>query len=259
MVIRRSPRRPASIGPPDRTTAGRSTRAAAISAAGTVLSQPTRQTSASKSCASVISSIESAITSRETSDARMPGVPCDWLSETAIVLNSSATPPAASTACATRAARRRWLRLHGIVPVHVDAIPTTGPSSRSGSMPIARKCERAGARSAPDRSAARARRRAGASSMAASLVVTAQPHERCDGQRERQVPVARPEPRPHGLVRVLACGVSSCVSPAGARRARRTARSSARPTAGRARSPSAPPRPCRSGAPGARSRRGTRR
>ena len=27
----------------------------------------------------------------------MPGVACDWLSETAIVLNSSATPPAAVT------------------------------------------------------------------------------------------------------------------------------------------------------------------
>ena len=40
------------------------------------------------------------MSSRETSDARIPGVPCDWLSETAIVLNSSATPPAASTASA---------------------------------------------------------------------------------------------------------------------------------------------------------------
>ena len=155
--------RPASIGPPESTTAGRSTRASAISAAGTVLSQPTRQISASKSCAWTISSIESAITSRETSDARMPGVAWDWLSETAIVLNVSATPPASSTAAAARSASRRWLRLHGIVCVHVEAMPTIGPSSRSGSMPIARKCERAPARSAPDRSAARARRRAASS------------------------------------------------------------------------------------------------
>ena len=164
IVSARSPSRPASIGPPDSTTAGRSTRASAISAAGTVLSQPTRQTSESKSCAWTISSIESAITSRETSDARMPGVACDWLSETAIVLNSSATPPAASTASATFSASRRWLRLHGIVRVHVEAMPTIGPSSRSGSMPIARKCERAPARSAPDRRAARARLRAASSS-----------------------------------------------------------------------------------------------
>jgi hypothetical protein len=103
------------MGPPDSTTAGRSTRASAISAPGTVLSQPTRQTSASKSCACTISSIESAITSRETSEARMPGVPCDWLSDTAIVLNSSGTPPAAATAPAACSASRRWLRLQGIV------------------------------------------------------------------------------------------------------------------------------------------------
>ena len=87
----------------------------------------------------------------------MPGVPCDWLSETAIVLNSSGTPPAASIAAAARSARRRWLRLHGIVPVQVEAMPTIGPSSRDGSMPIARKCERAAARSAPEARAARAR------------------------------------------------------------------------------------------------------
>src|SRR5438270_859370 len=130
-----------------------------MSAAGTVLSQPTRQTSASKSCACVISSIESAITSREISDARMPGVPWDWLSETAIVLNSIGTPPAAVTPSATRCASSRWLRLHGIVPVHVEAIPTIGPPSRDGSIPIARKCARAGARSAPEASASRARRR----------------------------------------------------------------------------------------------------
>ena len=110
------------------------------------------QTSASKSCAIAISSIESAITSRDTSDARMPGVPCDWLSETAIVLNGSATPPAASTAAAAASDSSRWLRLHGIVPVQVEAIPTIGPSSRAGSIPIERKCARAPARAGSSRS-----------------------------------------------------------------------------------------------------------
>jgi len=62
------------------------------------------------------------------------------------VLNSSATPPAASTTAAAARASSRWLRLHGIVPDQVDAIPTIGPSSRSGSMPMARKCALAGAR-----------------------------------------------------------------------------------------------------------------
>src|SRR6476659_1046454 len=89
----------------------------------------------------------------------MPGVPCDWLSETAIVLKPSGTPPAADTPSLTRSARSRWLRLHGIVPVHVDATPMIGPSSRAGSTPMARKCARAGARSAPSSSPARARRR----------------------------------------------------------------------------------------------------
>ena len=136
-----------------------SRRASAISAAGTVLSQPTRQTSASKSCAWVISSIESAITSRETSDARMPGVPCDWLSETAIVLNGSGTPPASATPAQTWRDSSSWLRLQGIVPVHVEQTPTIGPSSRVGSIPSARKCARAPARSGAAASPARARRR----------------------------------------------------------------------------------------------------
>ena len=90
----------------------------------------------------------------------MPGVACDWLSETAIVLNGSATPPAAVDAGRDASAESsRWFRLHGIVPVHVEAMPTIGPSSRAGSMPIARKCARAPARSAPVASASRARRR----------------------------------------------------------------------------------------------------
>ena len=82
-------------------------RASAISAAGTVLSHPTMQTSASKSCAMSISSIESAISSRETSDARMPGVACDWLSETAIVLNASGDAAGRGDALLDRGARGR--------------------------------------------------------------------------------------------------------------------------------------------------------
>ena len=45
-------------------------------------------------CPRATSSIESAITSRETSDARMPSVPIETPSETAIVLNSIGVPPA---------------------------------------------------------------------------------------------------------------------------------------------------------------------
>ena len=78
-----------------------SRRASAITAAGIVLSQPTRQTSPSKWCPRVTSSIESAITSRETSEARMPAAPIVTPSETAIVLNSSGVPPAWRMPCFT--------------------------------------------------------------------------------------------------------------------------------------------------------------
>ncbi len=47
------------------------------------------------------------MTSREISDARMPGVPCDWLSDTAIVLKGRGTPPAASIAAAARSLSSR--------------------------------------------------------------------------------------------------------------------------------------------------------
>src|SRR6266404_245752 len=76
-----------------------SSRASAITAAGIVLSQPTMQTRPSNRCPSATSSIESAITSRETSDARIPAVPIETPSETEIVLNSSGVPPPSRTPC----------------------------------------------------------------------------------------------------------------------------------------------------------------
>ena len=78
-----------------------SSRASAITAAGIVLSQPTMQTSPSNRWPRATSSIESAITSRETSEARMPDVPIETPSETAIVLNSIGVPPAARMPCFT--------------------------------------------------------------------------------------------------------------------------------------------------------------
>ena len=81
---------------------------------------------------------------------------------TAIVLNSSATPPAAVIASPARRARSsRWLRLHGIVCVQVEAMPMIGPSRRAGSMPIARKCARAARSPARPRGAAAKRVRPG--------------------------------------------------------------------------------------------------
>src|SRR5438046_565929 len=126
-----------------------SSRARAITAAGIVLSQPTRQTSPSKRWPRATSSIESAITSRETSDARMPSVPIETPSETEIVLNSIGVPPARRMPCFTYRARTRWLMLHGIVSIHVVATPTSGRARSASVKPVPFSIARAAARSTP--------------------------------------------------------------------------------------------------------------
>ena len=113
-----------------------SSRASAITAPGIVLSHAARQTSASKKCASATSSIESATTSRLTRLARMPLVPIVMPSEIAIELNSIGVPPAARMPSLTLAASARWLKLQGIVSVHVVATPTIGLASASSSKPM---------------------------------------------------------------------------------------------------------------------------
>ena len=95
------------------------------------------------------SSIESAIVSRETSDARIPAVPIETPSETAIVLNSTGVPPASMIPRRTWRASSRWFQLHGIVSIHDVAMPTSGRARASSSMPIALNIARAPARSTP--------------------------------------------------------------------------------------------------------------
>ena len=56
----------------------------------------------------------------------MPSVPIDTPSLTAIVLNSIGVPPAARMPALTDSASRRWLRLQGIVSIHVVATPMIG-------------------------------------------------------------------------------------------------------------------------------------
>ena len=102
-----------------------------MTAPGIVLSQPEMTTSASKRCAEATSSIESAISSRDTSEARIPAVPIVMPSEIAIVLSSIGVPPAARTPSLTLAASTRLLKLHGIVSIHEWATPTIGFSRSS--------------------------------------------------------------------------------------------------------------------------------
>ena len=126
-----------------------SSRPTAIAAPGLVLSQATSITRPSKRWPRATSSIESAITSRETSEARIPDVPIETPSETAIVLNSIGVPPASRTPRLTCTARSRWLRLHGIVSIQVVPTPTIGFARSSSVKPVPFSIARAPARSGP--------------------------------------------------------------------------------------------------------------
>src|SRR4029450_9177248 len=93
-VVEHEPRHVEAGGGPPRRRGRRGGRSPSPAAA-IVLSHPTRHTSPSKRWPRATSSIESAITSRETSESRIPSVPMATPSETEIVLNSSGVPPAA--------------------------------------------------------------------------------------------------------------------------------------------------------------------
>src|SRR5215213_3940354 len=77
-------------------------------------------------CPRATSSIESATTSRLTSDVFIPDVPIVIPSEMAMVLNSIGVPPAARTPSLTFAASTRRPKLQGIVSVQVEAMPMLG-------------------------------------------------------------------------------------------------------------------------------------
>ena len=84
-------------------------RASAMTPPGIVLSQPTSAMTPSSWLPSTTISIESAMTSRLTSDIRMPGVPIVMPSEIETVLNSIGVPPAARMPSRTcSASSRRW-------------------------------------------------------------------------------------------------------------------------------------------------------
>ena len=79
----------------------------------------------------------------------MPSVPMLTPSLTAIVPNSIGVPPAARIPSLTNSARRRWLKLQGIVSIHDVATPMIGRARSSSVKPIALSIARAGARSGP--------------------------------------------------------------------------------------------------------------
>src|ERR1700716_976679 len=117
--------------------------------AGIVLSHAHRVHIASNMCPRPTSSMESAMTSRLTSEVFMPSVPIVIPSEMAIVLNSIGLAPAALMPAFKGLARSRSPKLHGIVSVQTFETPTNGLSMSALVSPIAWRNDRAAARSRP--------------------------------------------------------------------------------------------------------------
>ncbi len=118
-----------------------------MSMPGSDLSQPANVISASKRSACMTVSTESAMTSRLTSDARMPSWPIEMPSLTAMVTNSMGNAPASRTPTLARLARRSSGRLQGVTSFHDEATPTCDLPQSASVMPMARSMARAGARS----------------------------------------------------------------------------------------------------------------
>ena len=85
------------------------------------------------------------MTSRLTSEARMPSWPMEMPSLTVIVPNSIGKPPAARTPSLACSASLRSVMLHGVTSFHDEATPTCGLPQSSSVMPTARSIARAGA------------------------------------------------------------------------------------------------------------------
>ena len=124
-------------------------RAAAIIAPGRFLSQPAIVTRPSKYSPWETSSIESAISSRLTSDAFIPSVPIEIPSLTVRTPNSNGVPAADFTPALTRSASLSRCTLHGVMSDAVFATPMNGCSNSLSPTPTALSIARAAARSAP--------------------------------------------------------------------------------------------------------------
>ena len=109
----------------------------AIRQPGIFLSQPPMATMPSKPSQAATVSMESAMTSRETSEYFMPSVPMEMPSETVMVLKMIALPPAGSPR--PRLARANWsmCMLHGVTMLQVEAMPICDFLKSSRAKPTA--------------------------------------------------------------------------------------------------------------------------
>ena len=113
------------------------------------LSQPPIATRPSKPSAPITVSIESAITSRDTSENFMPSVPMEMPSETVIVPKSCGIAPALRVAPSARLARPSSPILHGVMVEKPFAMPMMGFSKSLSLNPTARSIARLGERWTP--------------------------------------------------------------------------------------------------------------
>ncbi len=121
----------------------------AIRQPGMFLSQPPIATRPSNASQPATVSMESAITSRETSEYFIPSVPMEMPSEIVIVPKMTGLPPAASTPVATSRASLSMCMLHGVTMLQVDAIPTCDFLKSAFENPTACSIARLAARSTP--------------------------------------------------------------------------------------------------------------
>ena len=82
------------------------------------------------------------ITSRLTSEARIPSWPIEMPSDTVIVPNSIGNPPASRTPRLTCSASVRSVMLHGVISFHELAMPICGLAQSSSVIPTARSIAR---------------------------------------------------------------------------------------------------------------------
>ncbi len=106
-------------------------------------------TMASNRSACMTNSTESAITSRDTREARMPSCPIEIPSETAMVVKVRPTPPLARTPRLASAASIGPVRLQGVTSLPAETSPTWGRAKSSSCSPTARSMARAPALAKP--------------------------------------------------------------------------------------------------------------
>jgi hypothetical protein len=124
-------------------------RAIAIMAPGMFLSQPPIATRPSMLWAQHAVSIESAMTSRETSEYFIPSVPIEMPSLTVIVPKSCGIPPELLTDSSALRASESRPALHGVMVLCALAIPMMGLPKSPSRKPTARSMARFGARCTP--------------------------------------------------------------------------------------------------------------